>query len=1036
MLAGIIRWSLERPRLIAWACVWFVVWGLFYVHDVRLDFLPNLAPAETTIQTEAPGLVAEQVEQLVTRPIESALIGSAGVGAVASQSVQGLSMITVRFADGTDPYRARQSVAEGLSAVSGTLPASVAAPRIAPLTSEGSEVIQLGFTSDKLDPMALRDLIQWTVRPRLLATPGVASVSVYGGQTRRIEVRARPADLSDSDLGFLDILNAVKRVTSVAGAGFIDTPAQRVLIEPRGQTLTPDDVAAGQIQVPGTAPVRIGDVSDVVEAAAPAFGDALINGKPGVLISVARQYSANTLETARAVDAALNELRPTLSAQGVKVNTELDRPGTFTLAALSGIAWDLMIGAILIAVALIVFLREPRAVLISLISIPLSLLAAVVVLKALGWGLNSMTLGGLTLSLGLVIDDAIIGVENVIARLREAEHDHSSDRDAILQALLEVRGPVTYAIFAVIVVLAPLLALGQLQGLLLAPLAAAVIAASLASPLVATTVTPALCFLFHRHDGSTSEPRLLARLKAAQDNLLSKVCARSGAILIAAGLIIAVALCALFAFRSELLPSIHDGRILAEADAPPSTSLDVMHAYGAHVSEALVQIPGVRSVSQRIGRDATSGDGWGPEHSLFDIGLTPGLSAAAEDRIQTRIRDELRLHPGLAPALSSGFDAIQQRLRAAAPVQITLYGQDLDALDKLAMQVAGVLKSLPGAREVKVGGDAHGPVMRIDLNFQRLALYGLSAADVLDTVQAAYAGERVAQVFDGGRVIDLAVSAQDKLRRDPEGVGDLLLRSNSGVSVPLKTVANVYLTDGRVAIAHEAGLRRQIVTASPSNAGRFLTDARQAIAHLALPSGVFVDYGGSARAVEDANRSMAINYGLAAFVVIALLSIAFDGRTGALILASCLFAFVGAVAAALAFNGVLTLGALVGFIALFGISMRSAILLFDRLEDLVITRHAPWSVETVILASRQRLTPLLITALLAALALLPLAVQGGQAGREILGPMAIVILGGLLTGTLGNIVVLPALILTFWRPAYARRARHIHADHGPHHHHD
>ena len=279
MLARIIRWSLERPRLIAWACLWFLAWGLIYIHDIKLDLVPNLAPAETAIQTEAPGLVAEQVEDLVTRPIERAVVGAAGVGQVRSESVQGLSMITIRFAEGADPYRARQAVSESLSALAGTLPAS-AAPRITPLTSQGSEVIQVGFTSRKLDPMALRDVVQWTVRPRLQTVSGVARVSVYGGSTRRIEVRARPGDLSDSDLGFLDILNAVRRATSVAGAGFIDTPTQRVSIAPHGQAMTPEEIAAGQIQVAGSAPVRIGDVSDVVEAPAPAARKARAAASP------------------------------------------------------------------------------------------------------------------------------------------------------------------------------------------------------------------------------------------------------------------------------------------------------------------------------------------------------------------------------------------------------------------------------------------------------------------------------------------------------------------------------------------------------------------------------------------------------------------------------------------------------------------------------------------------------------------------------------------------------------------------------------
>lgn len=1027
MLASVIRWSLDRPRLIAWACVWFLALGLFYIRDMPIDFTPNLAPAETTIQTEAPGLVAEQVEDLVTRPIENSLVGAADVAQVRSQSVQGLSMITISFAESADPYRARQAVSESLTALAGTLPASASSPRILPLTSQDAQVIQIGFTSDKLDPMALRDLVQWTVRPRLQAAAGVAQVSIYGGSLRRIEVRARPGDLSDSDLGFLDILNAVRRATSVAGAGFIDTPTQRVSIEPHGQATSADDIAAGQIQTPGSAPVRIADVSDVVEAPAPAFGDALIMGKPGIVLTVARQYGANTLQTTHAVEAALAELRPTLLAQGVTIDGGLDRPASFTVYALSGLGWEFAIGAAMIAVVLAFFLREPRAVLVAVASIPLSLLAAVMTLKAFGLTLNAMTLGGLILGLGIVFDDAVIGVDNVAERLREAGHGHghASDRATILTATLEVREPVTYAIFAVIAALAPLLALRGLQGALLAPMAIAVIAASLASLIVAAIVTPALCMLFHRHQEPLPDPDALTRLKDAHGRLLRNATARPTPILIGAGVLAALALGALALCRSELLPPVHDGHLVADVEAPQATALEVMIDYGERISAALQGIPGVISVSQRIGRDATGSESWGAEHTVFDIDLKSGLNIAAQDRIAGRVRDVLAHHPGFMAKLASRFDAVQSSLGATAPVQITLYGQDIDALDVAAGHIVQVLKALPGARDVQAESTARAPAIRVDLNFSRLALYGLSAADVMDTVQAAFAGERVAQIYNGGRVIEVAVSAQDQVRRDPEGVGDLLLRSTSGVSVPLKAVANVYLTDGRAMIAHDGGFRRQVITADPANPGAFQQLARKSIAeHVVLPPGAFLDFGGAAKAVEDARHDLLIGYALAGFAMVGLLSIAFDARTAILILGSSLLAFVGAaVAVALVLGGVLSIGATVGFVALLGFSMRSAILLCDRLEHLVLDHRAAWSLSTVVLAARQRLTPILMTAMLAALALAPLAFDSGRSGREILGPMAIVILGGLVTGTLANLIVLPAMLLAFWRPGYARRAR-------------
>jgi len=1027
VLARVVRWALERPRLIAWACVWFLAWGVFFMRDAKVELMPDLAPAETRIQTEAPGLVAEQVETFVTQPLESVLIGAPGVAHVRSESTQGLSTIVVRFAEGADPRRVRQALSENLAAEAGSLPQGVGPPRLAPLAAPGPDVLKLGFTSARLDPMALRDVVQWTLRPRLLSVPGVARVAVYGGQTRRIEVRARPGDLADSDLGFLDILNAVRRATSITGAGFIDTEGQRVLIEPHGQALTVDDVGAGQIQTPGSTPVRIADVTDVVEAPAPAFGDALIDGKPGVLVEIARQEGANPLETTHAVEEAMAVLHPTLAAEGVEVAT-LDRPASFTSRAMRAIAVDLLFGAALIALVLALFLRDWRAVVVSLVSIPLSFVASVVALKALGVTLNAMTLGGLAVGLGVVIDDAVIGVENVMARVRAAEHAHSSDLEAVLAGTLDVRGPVIYATLAAVAVIAPLLALRGVQGALLQPMAAAVITVSLASLAVAAVVTPALGLLLHHHDDPPPEPAALSRLKAAHAGLLTRLCANARFATLLAGATVVLVVGALVFCRSDLLPSIRDGHLVAQITAPASTSLAAMDDYGARIGAELKALPGVTRVAQRIGRDPTDDNADGPERALFDLDLAPGLGAAAQRRLADRVLDDLRLHPGLEPLVRTRFDAGQASSGEDAAAQIRVVGQNLDALDAAADRIAAAVAPLPGARDVQVQDLARAPVVRVDLNFPRLALYGLSSADVLDTVQAAFAGERVAQIYEDGRIVDLAVSAQTSLRRDPEAVGDLLLRSTSGFSEPLKTVANVYLADGRAAIAHDDGLRRQVILVDPADPDRFLREARRAVqAGVKLPPGAFVEYASGSAAVGQAQRDMIVSYAFVVFAILALLAIAYDARTAALIMAASLFSFVGGAVAVFLMGGVLTVGATVGFVALFGLSMRNGILLFSRLEEVILGREAPWSGPTVVGVTRERLTPLLMTSLLVALALSPFAVQSGEAGRELVGPMAIVILGGLVAGVLGALFVLPAMILAFWRPAYARRARR----HGP-----
>jgi Cu/Ag efflux pump CusA len=1022
MLGRIVRWSLERPRLIAWACVGFLLWGALSLRDTQIDLIPELAPARTTIHTEAPGLVAEQVETLVTHPIETAVLGAAGVARVRSESAQGLSIVTVDFAPKADPARVRQAVSERLGALGGALPEGVGTPRMAPLTSVGGRVLRIGFTSDKLDAMALRDEVDWTVRPRLLAAEGVGRVAVYGGLIRRLEVRARPGDLSDSDLGFLDILNAVKRATSVAGAGFIDTEAQRVPVEPRGQALTKEDVGAGQIQTPGSAPVRIEDVSDVLEAPAPAFGDALIMGKPGVLVDVAKQYGANTLSTTRSVEAALAVLTPALRAKGIEVRADLDRPASYDTAIVRSVAVDLAIGAGLIAIALAIFMRDLRATAMSLIAIPLSLIASVLMLKVFGLTLNAMTIGGLALGLGIVIDDAVIDVDNIVADLREAETRHGSRLEAVWAASLEIRAPVVYATLGTIVALAPVLMLPGRQGDLLAPLAAAAILSGIASLIVALVVTPALALIFLRHVGAASMRNRLCDVQDAHGRTLSRIGARPWPVVIGATVVSGVAVLALLFARPGPLPTADDGQLRIAVSEPAGTSLAVSRQYGERAAETLIPIAGVRSVSERIGRDAEGDGSWGTERGVIELTLEPG-DAGARKRIAAEAARRMAAFSGLNPAVTDLEAETTGAFGDAALVRARVFGENLDDLDAAAAEVARALRGLPGGGQVRDQISALTPVVRADIDFQRLALYGLSSADVLDTVQAAFAGEAVGKIYVGDRVIDLAVSAQESLRQDPEGVGELLLRSTSGISVPLKAVANVYLTDDRALIGHDGGLRTRIVAADPKDPARFLAAARRAIADLRPPPGTFVQIDSAYGAATAARSNLLANYVFALLTVYALLAIAFDGRTAALILVSSLFALIGAAVAVVLMGDTLSLGALFGMVALFGLSLRGAILIFGELETLVLDRHAAWSLETVIAATRERLTPILTTTLLVALALAPLVLHAGNSGRAVLGPMAVVIVCGLITGAVGQLFVLPSLIVALWRPAFARRAR-------------
>ena len=1027
VLTAIVRWSLARPWLVAAGAVLLLIYGMLVLGRAKFDVFPDFVPSQAEVQTEAPGLSADQVERLVTRPIEQAVNGAAGVAAVRSESIQGLSIVTIVFADGVDPYRARQVVAESLGEAAGTLPQGVKAPKVAPLTSATMDLLKVGFTSNRLDPAALRDLVQWQIRPRLLAVPGVARATVYGGVIRRIEVQVRPDDLAARDLAFADVAAAVRQSTSVIGGGYIDTPEQRLPVEPRGQAETAADIAATPLPATSAANgapatvAHVGDVATVIEGVAPNNGDALVMGKPGVLVSLSSQYGANTLEVTHAVEAALDEFAPALAAQGVTMDAGLHRPANFIDAALKGIFDDLAIGAALIAIVLFLFLRNPAAVLISFVSIPLSLLAAVVVFVSFGVTINTMTLGGMAVALGVVVDDAIIDVENILRRLRAAPAGEPPAA-TILAASIEVRAPVIYATLVVALVLAPVLMLSGLQGAFFAPLAAAFILATLLSLAVAVIVTPALGLLLLRGARLPAEPGPLRRAKAVTERLLLRCVACPRAIV--AGSIAAVLLAALatVTFTAELLPSFKEGHFVLGVSGPPGTSLGVMRTYGVHITHDLLAIPGIRSVEQQIGRAEGGEDSWGTERSEFHVELQPGLSGAAQDGVQARIHAVLDAYPGLTTEVLTFLgDRIGESLSGeSASLAVGIYGAESDTLDPVAARIAAVMATVPGAVDVRQTTPPLTPVVRVDVDLPRAAARGVNPADILTTVQTAYQGTAATQVYRQDRAIDVALTLPPALRETPEAVGALLVRSAGGGAMPLDQVARVSLGEGRTVIGHAGGRVREVVTANPApaDAGRVTAAVRQAIAaQVKLPPGAYLEYEGTADAAIAARDELLRNVAFALVGMVALLSLAFgNARSTALIFAAVPLAMIGGVVAVLLSGRELSLGSLVGFVTLFGVAARNAILLLAHADHLVTVERHPWSIETLALATRERMTPILMTALVTGLGLLPLAIGSGQAGREIQGPMAIVILGGLVSSTVTSLIVLPALVWRYWRP--------------------
>jgi CzcA family heavy metal efflux pump len=1014
MLAAIIRAALRFPVWVALLAALLLGFGVQQLRTASYDVFPDFVPAQTTVQVEAPGFTALQVEQRVTQPIENAVNGATGVDVVRSQSIQGLAVVNVVFKEGSDPFRDRQLIAERVAEAAADLPQGVQAPSLSPMVSSTMDLLKFGLVSNRLSPIALRSLADWTIKPRLLAVPGVADAIVFGGGVREWQVRVHPARLAALGISLDDVRAAAAAATGVRGAGYVETPSQRVILQADSNLTDPAQLGRTIVTRHAGRNVTLADVAEVVQAAAPAFGDARIDARPGVLVAMTSQYGSNTLQVTRAVEAALKDLQPMLKAQGVTLVAGLHRPATFVEVALANMRDALAFGAVLVLVVLVLFLRDWRTALISFISIPLSLAMAVLVMQRIGWTLNTMTLGGLAVALGVVVDDAIIDVENIMRRLRAAG-SAAPRLPTILAASVEVRRPVVLATLVVGLVFVPILLLPGLQGSFFAPLAGAFLLATFASLLVALTVTPALCLLLLRPDRRHREPRWLKRMKIAQHRLLLRSLPHGRVLLMAALLLGALAVAALPLFGASLLPEFREGHFVLQINGPSGTALPEMTRLGERISRDVRNIPGVASVSQQFGRAEAVQDTWPPNRGELHVELKPGLGARDQMRIEDALRRRLGAYPGITSEVVTFLgDRIGESLSGeTAPVSISLYGSDLDVLDRLAAQVQQVVQAVPDAGSVRLAESPTVPTLRIVPDPDRLAALGLRMDQVLDALAMAHQGVVAGQVYDGVQPIAVRLELGPSSEADPEAVGDLLLRTAAGQRVPLSAVAQIDLIKGRASVSHEGGRRRLVITVTPTTADvvGFVARARQALARqLALPPGSYVEFGGAAEGAVQAQHALLLHGGLAAVGIVALLLMAFpDRRSVALILANVPFALVGGVLAAALAGGVLSIGALVGFVTLFGIAARNTIMLISHYEHLVAEEGAHWSRFTVLRGARERLTPILMTALVTALGLLPLALGNGEPGREVEGPMAIVILGGLATSTLLNLLVMPAL---------------------------
>jgi CzcA family heavy metal efflux pump len=1018
-LRSLIALAVRHRDIVAALSVVLLLYGGYLALRGRLDVLPEFVPPQVTVQTEAPGMAPEQIESLVTRPLENALSGIPATLRISSESISGLSVINVVFEESANVYLTRQGVAERLAELSGRLPAGVAPPRMSPLTSSTMDLLKIGLRSSKLSPGELRDVADWELRPRLLAVPGVARITVYGGEQRQIQIELDSARLAAADLSVLDVLAAARSALGLRGAGQIDLPSQRISITTSvaGDAIHVLDRAV--IATRGDSVLHIGDVAHVKDGAAIAFGDAVIQGRRGVLLSLSGQYGANTLEATRAVESVLNEVLPRLRARGIEVFPALHRPASFIETALGNLRNALAIGAVLIVVVLLAFLRDWRSALISFLAIPLSLLAAVVILEAFGLALNTLTLGGFAVALGVLVDDAIIYLENIMRRLRENTGLQTPlPRLAVIcDASAEISGAVVFATGVILLVFLPVFLLAGVQGRFMMPLALAFSLSVVASLAVALTVTPALAALLLQAERARSEPGWLIRLRALHQHALA-MCAARPRITVALLGAAFVAVIALVPFLAgEFMPTFREGHFVAQVSSRiPGTSLREMSQLGERVSADLLALPFIATVEQQIGRAEQGEDTWGPERSEFHIELKPDRDMD-QDQAQEAVREVFRKYPAVqSDVLTFLGDRISESLSGeTAQGVIKVRGPDLDAIDRVVADLVHRVSAVPGIADVQRGHTGVASQLSVNLLPQRLDQYGLKAGDVLDVLQTAFAGTVVNQVYTGDRAIDVVARLPQGALADVSSVRELSLRTPSGQFVRLGDVSQIYLATGRAAIRHEAGQRTGVVTfnAGTRDIQPVATDVQAIVNEEArrVP-GVWLEMAGEAQAQQAAQRDLMLFAVLAIALIFMLLAAAFERRgLAALVMLNLPFSLIGGIVALAITRQTLSLGALVGLVTVFGISARNAILLLAHYEHLVDREpDMAWSWNLIARGAGERLLPVLMTALVTALGLVPLALGVGKAGNEIEAPLAIAVLGGLASSTVLCLVVLPAVV--------------------------
>jgi CzcA family heavy metal efflux pump len=1002
-----------------------------------VDIFPDLTAPTVTVISEAGGLAPEEVELLVSFPLESALNGASGVRRVRSVSAAGISVIWVEFEWGQDVYRARQIVAERIQGVE--LPRTVDPPTLGPVSSIMGEItfIALTPTDPEMSPMELRRIAETIVRRPLVAIPGISQVVPIGGDVRELQVEVEPARLTQLGIGLDQVTKALEESSSDPAAGFHVDQGQEYLVRGLGRARNAADFAGAAVERGAGPPIAIASVARVKDGPEPKRGTASYRGGPAVILSVQKQPGANTISLTREIDRVLQDIERTLP-QGVRIETENFRQADFIETAIHNVSVALRDGAILVVIILFLFLGNLRATLISALAIPLSLVAGILVFSAFGVTINTMTLGGLTISIGALVDDAIIGVENVFRRLRlEREKPLASRRSAgeiVFAASSEVRGAILYATLIIVLVFLPLFFLPGMEGRLLRPLGLAYVTALAASFVVSLTITPVLCLmlLVGPKTLETKDPWLLRRLKDRYRRDLDRVLARPKPVYAVTGGLLLVALLTLPFLGRSFLPPFNEGSLTVSVVSPPGITLQESDAIGREVEEALLAFPEVVSTSRRTGRAEKDEHVQGVNASEMEVVLRRG-------RPKEQLLAEMRRAVATIPGAQVSFgQPISHRIDhmisgSKSNLAVKLFGPDLTVLRGLASSAEHVLAEVPGLVDLGTQEQATIPQLLIDFDRPAMARLGVSAASLSRTVEALFQGTEVGQVYEGGVVSRVVVRYPESLRQNREQLAALPVNASGGRQVALGQVARVHFDLGPSMIRRENVERVAMLTANVAGAdlaGTVKKAESQLESNLELPTGYRFALGGQFEEAASSVRNLTLLSGIIIVAIYGLLFVAFRRhRYAAIVLVNLPLAVIGGVFAVALGGGTLSIAALVGFITLFGIATRNGVLLVSHYQHLMREEGLSLA-DAVRRGSLERLAPVLMTALTAGLALIPLVLAGDEPGNEIQSPMAQVILGGLLTSTFLNMVLVPALFARFGGGTDSIRTHAGHVDRG------